>query len=161
MTLLMIFFFKSNDASGHHPVPAGECLRASSVLKGLTYLTIFGRLNPMWQRMSFRNVLIFSLNNLHRLPLSLLLFICLSPVSISFSLSLTDRHHWHWYKRWLPTNHLSTMTTCPGWETWHPFGGNLDLFCKICDSVIFWDDCGMQFKCGKILQNAEGLAGMY
>ena len=94
--------------------------------------------------MSFRNVLVFSLNNLPRLPLSLVLFICPSPVSIYFSLSLTDRNHWHWYLRWLPTNHLSTMPTCPEWETWRPFGGNLDLFCKICDSVIFWDECGMR-----------------
>ena len=46
---------------------------------------------------TFRNVLVFSLNNLHRLPLSLVLFICPSPVLISFSLSLTDRYHWLWY----------------------------------------------------------------
>ena len=34
---------------------------------------------------------------------------------------------------------------------------------KFCDSVIFWDECGKRnkwFKCGKIMQNAEWLAGM-
>ena len=41
-----------------------------------------------------RNVLVFSLNNFHRLPLSLVLRICPCPVLISFSLSLTDRHNW-------------------------------------------------------------------
>ena len=122
------------------------------------------KLNPeSSRRMTFRNVWVFSLNNLQRLPLSLVLFICPSLLSISFSLYLIDRHHWHWYTTRLPTNHLSTVTTCPGWDTWHRFGGNLDLFCKICDSEIYWDECGMWntwFKCGKILQNAEGLAGM-
>ena len=57
MTLLMIFFFKSNDASGHHPAPAGnasghhpaparECLKASPILKGLKperALTSYGK----------------------------------------------------------------------------------------------------------------------
>ena len=112
------------------------------------YLPTFGRLNPessrTWWRMTFRKVW--------------------SPVSMYFSLSLTDRHHWQWYTPWLPTNHLSTVTTCPEWETWHPFGENPDLFCKIGDSVTFWGERGMRntwCKCIKIPQNAERLAGMH
>ena len=80
--------------------PAKICLGGTKII---AYLPTFGRLNPEssqhGKRMPFRNVLIFPLNNLPRLPLSLVLFICPSPVSISFPLSLTDRHHWHWYKR--------------------------------------------------------------
>ena len=31
------------NASGHHPVPAGECLKASPVLKGLKVLVETGK----------------------------------------------------------------------------------------------------------------------
>ena len=31
------------NASGHHPVPAGECLKASPVLKGLRKCVLLGR----------------------------------------------------------------------------------------------------------------------
>ena len=110
--------------------------------------------------------MVFFLNNFHR-SLFLVLFICLSPVSISFSLSLTDRHHWHLYrpKTWLPTNHLSTVIMLN--ERF-----NIHLVGSYAYSVKFknlWfrnilDEYRMQntwFKCKNILQNAERLAGMH
>ena len=68
------------------------------------YLPTFRRLNPessrTWWRMTFRNVLVFSLNNLPRLPISLVLFTYMVHLlsKFSFSLSLTgtngnDRQH--------------------------------------------------------------------
>ena len=132
----------------------GDCRRLRAKRSSLTdsvlgsdfaYLPTFGRLNPesfqTWWRIPFRNVLVFSLNNFHSLPPPPRLR---SPVCLlSESLSLCPWRAGTIGIVWLPTNHLSIVTTCPEWETWHPVGGKLDLFWKICNSVIFWDECGI------------------
>ena len=124
-----------------------ECIHCTFVhLCPVAYLPTFGRLNPESSQGGeecHSGMFWYSLwmSSSAPPPPPRSFYSSVHLLSQSVSLCPWDRHHWHWYKRWLPTNHLSTMTTRPGWETWDPVGGNLDLFCQICDSVIFWDEC--------------------